>query len=105
MTDPNCNPAQSPKPVVLNLTIPGPVCGCPLVIELATMTDRPDPQPGAGPELADVWLFNPAQLRELLDALVHAAIGAYGHALEKRANELEQQAAACEQPSATDSIH
>ena len=84
-------PAES-RPLRLELTLPGPICGCPMVLVLTSECFRPEhpdipPEVGTLPE--NCWLFSPAQLEEMLNDLSSRVMLGYHIALQHRLKELE----------------
>lgn len=81
-------PKQGPQPITLSVTMPGPLCGCPMTIEVDTQIDRPEHENAALTE-SGVWLFTPEQMQAALHQLVEAAMGAYAHAVHLHTAALE----------------
>ena len=89
MTDQTQTPDEEERRFLLHLTIPGPICGCPMTVQLGGKVRRP-PREDMPPELArlapDIWLFTPDQLSGFLSELNEQVMRAYALAMDSRIN-------------------
>lgn len=99
MNDQTQTPDEEERPFLLTVTLPGPICGCPIAVKLEGRVKRPE-RPDMPTELAESgispWLFSPTQLQEFLEDLNQQVMRAYAMSLERRYEEMEKgEALAC----------
>lgn len=88
----NDTPETEVRPIRLELTMPGPICGCPMVLVIegqCTAPEHPDIPAEVG-ELPDgCWLFSPDQLKEVMQDLAGRVLLGYHVALQHKLKQME----------------
>ena len=75
------------RPIRVELTMPGPICGCPMVLVIegsCAKPEHPDLPAECGPMPDKVWLFSPDQLREAMEELTERLLLGYHVALQHK---------------------
>lgn len=91
--DTQTNPPIESRPIRVELTMPGPICGCPMVLVIegqCTKPEHPDLPAECGTMLDKVWLFSPDQLRGAMEELTERLLLGYHVALQHKLKQMEE---------------